>query len=66
MQYAAYKPDSHICCDLVISTSTSVQLSSDIFTDNLAQSSFIGSMDVLVVCLDCELFQVSISHVSVN
>jgi hypothetical protein len=51
-----YEPDSHVGCDLVVSTSSSVQLSTNVFADNLAQSSFIGGVNVLIIRVDGKLY----------
>ena len=50
-----YEPDSHVRGDLIVSTTASMQLASNVFTDNLAQASFVGSMDILVIRLNLEL-----------
>jgi len=51
-----HEPEPHISRYLIISRSASVQLSSNRRPDKLAQSPFIGSMDILIIRLDLELW----------
>jgi hypothetical protein len=51
-----HEPEPHIGCDLIISRSAGVQLSSNRRPYELAQSPFVGGMDVFVIRLDLELW----------
>ena len=55
------KPETHVGCDLVVSRTASVQLSSQ-GADNLCEAAFVGSVDVLVVLLGRELDSPLASH----
>ena len=46
------KPQPHVCGNLLIATSSGMQLSSDIFSHNLAQSTLVCGMYIFVVRLD--------------
>lgn len=51
-----HEPKPHISSDLIISRSARVQLSSNHRPYQLAQSPFVGSVNILVVRLDLELW----------
>ena len=51
-----HEPEPHIGHYLIISRSASVQLSSDRSAYKLAQSPFVGSVDILIIGLDFELW----------
>ncbi len=50
-----YKPDSHISCDLIVPAPSCVQLSSNLLSDDLRQTTFIGGVDVFIIREDNEL-----------
>lgn len=50
-----YQPDPHVGRNLIVPASARVKLASNILANDLRQSTFIGSMDVLVVRFDVEL-----------
>lgn len=52
--YLFQKPQTHVCRDLIIARPSGVQLATQ-RADELAQSTFVRSVDVFVVCLDLEL-----------
>ena len=53
--WATDKPYPHVGRDLVVTAPAGMQLSSNVFANDLAQAAFVGSVDILVVRLDLEL-----------
>lgn len=72
-QLSTHQPNPHISCNLVVPASASVQFSTNILSDDFRQSSFVGSVDILVIREDLEcallpllfdLFQSSLDFLS--
>lgn len=55
MKGTTHEPDSHVSCDLVVTGTTSVELSTDSCSDDFRETTLVGGMNIFIIREDFEL-----------